>query len=47
MKNLDDNTPYRYYILLIVFSYILPHSILYLGGRQWLSLLAACGGKDV
>jgi hypothetical protein len=47
MKNLDHNTLYRYYILLIVYSYILLRSILYLGGRQWLSLLAAYGGKDV
>ena len=29
MKNLDDNALYRYYILLIVYSYILPRSILY------------------
>jgi hypothetical protein len=28
MKNLDHNTLYRYYILLIVYSYILPRSIL-------------------
>ena len=29
MKNLDDNTLYRYYILLIVYFYILACSILY------------------
>ena len=29
MKNLDDNTLYRYYILLIVYFYILARSILY------------------
>jgi len=28
MKNLDDNALYRYYILLIVYSYILPRAIL-------------------
>jgi hypothetical protein len=47
MKNVDHNTLYRYYILLIVYSYILPGSILSQVGRQWLSLLAAYGGKDV